>query len=415
MPHQQPLTLCSPKPGRKRKSEEASNLRLASSSTARHPHITPEVGTDMLSKEIEISQRLVRTDAYQMSVGEVVNMYKDNELVINPDFQRLFRWQSSQKSRLIESILLGIPLPPIFVFERENGQWELVDGLQRMSTILEFMGLLKDENGLLKPPSYLEGTKYLPSLRNIVWEKNKTISDLSTDDQVELEKTAQLSIRRARLGVEILKRPSDNKTKFDLFQRLNSGGTPANPQEIRNCVVIMVNAPYFKFLRGLADDAHFRSVISLTDDQVEKQKHLEYLCRFLAHTFVDYDAKLDVEEYIDDAMQSLAEGGDETLVRDTFLSTFKLLDEAKGSNALRRHVNGQSTGRVGLAAFESVAVGVARNVNEIQNLTNPADFVAKRIADIWGTNDISSFNAAGVRGTSRIARSVPFGVNWFKP
>lgn len=369
----------------------------------------------MLSREIEVSQRLVRTDAYQMSVGEVVNMYKDNELVINPDFQRLFRWETSQKSKLIESILLGIPLPPIFVFERENGQWELVDGLQRMSTILEFMGLLKDENGALLPPSYLEGTKYLPSLRNIVWEKSQAIKDLSTDDQVDLEKTNQLSVRRARLGVEILKRPSDNKTKFDLFQRLNSGGTPANPQEIRNCVIIMVNAQYFKFLRSLADNSHFRNVIAITDDQVEKQKHLEYLCRFLAHTFVDYDAKLDVEEYIDNSMQSLAEEADEPLVRDTFLSTFKLLDEAKGDNALRRHINGQSSGRVGLAAFESVAVGIAKNIKDIQALPDPIDFVCKRIGDIWRTNDISSFNAAGVRGTSRIARSVPFGAAWFKP
>ncbi len=61
----------------------------------------------MLSKEIEVSQRLVRTDAYQMSVGEIVNMYKDGEIVVNPDFQRLFRWEASQKSRLIESILWG--------------------------------------------------------------------------------------------------------------------------------------------------------------------------------------------------------------------------------------------------------------------------------------------------------------------
>jgi len=109
----------------------------------------------MLSKEIEVSQRLVRTDAYQMSVGEVVNMYKDGEIVINPDFQRLFRWEAGQKSKLIESILLGIPLPPIFVFERESAKWELIDGLQRLSTILEFMGLLRGPEGGILPPSYL--------------------------------------------------------------------------------------------------------------------------------------------------------------------------------------------------------------------------------------------------------------------
>ena len=90
----------------------------------------------MLQEEIDSTQRLVRTDAYQMSVGEVVSMYRDGELVINPDFQRLFSWEIGQKSRLIESLLLGIPLPSIFVFETEDSKWELIDGLQRVSTIL---------------------------------------------------------------------------------------------------------------------------------------------------------------------------------------------------------------------------------------------------------------------------------------
>jgi len=97
----------------------------------------------MLEKEIESAQRLVKTDAYSLSVGEIVNMYKDKEFIINPDFQRLFRWEIGQKSKLIESILLGIPLPSIFVFEKQDSTWELIDGLQRISTLLEFMGQLK--------------------------------------------------------------------------------------------------------------------------------------------------------------------------------------------------------------------------------------------------------------------------------
>jgi hypothetical protein len=129
-------------------------------------------GNDMLDSEIESAQRKVKTDAYQMSIGEIVNMYKDDELVINPDFQRLFRWEVGQKAKLIESVLLGIPIPSIFVFETDDGKWELIDGLQRISTILEFMGLLKDpENRREMPPSSLVGTKYLPSLNNVVWQK----------------------------------------------------------------------------------------------------------------------------------------------------------------------------------------------------------------------------------------------------
>src|SRR5437763_5254762 len=113
----------------------------------------------MLEKEIEEAQRLVKTDAYQLSIGEILNMYRDAELIINPDFQRLFRWEIGQKSKLIESLLLGIPLPSIFVFEKDNGTWELIDGLQRISTLLEFMGQLKHPaTNQLEPPTALVAT-----------------------------------------------------------------------------------------------------------------------------------------------------------------------------------------------------------------------------------------------------------------
>ncbi len=137
----------------------------------------------MLKDEIDTAQRLVKTDAYQLSIGEVVNMYKNEEFVINPDFQRLFRWEIGQKSKLIESLLLGIPVPPIFVFEKEDATWELIDGLQRISTLLEFMGELKGPAGQPKPPTALVATKYLPSLDKAVWEKSENIPDVPVDEQ----------------------------------------------------------------------------------------------------------------------------------------------------------------------------------------------------------------------------------------
>src|ERR1039458_8278196 len=105
----------------------------------------------MLAEEIASAQRSVKTDAYQMSIGEIVSMYDSSEIIIDPEFQRFFRWEIGQKSKLIESLLLGIPLPPIFVFEREDSKWELIDGLQRLSTILEFMGKLRGPDGHVVP------------------------------------------------------------------------------------------------------------------------------------------------------------------------------------------------------------------------------------------------------------------------
>jgi hypothetical protein len=368
----------------------------------------------MLTDEIDNARRLVKTDAYQLSIGEIVNMYKDKELVINPDFQRLFRWELSQKSRLIESLLLGIPLPSIFVFERDDSTWELVDGLQRISTLLEFMGeLLNPSTGAPEPPTALTATKYLPSLDNAVWSKSDQVPGVPPEEQNAFTTAQQLAIKRSRLSVEILKRPSDNTTKYDLFQRLNAGGIAANPQELRNCIAIMVNRDYFAFMRQLAESEAFLTVLSASDDQIEKQRHMEYVSRFLAHTYVPYDGKLDVEEFIDSSIVTLATTNETLNAGATFHATFVWLRDAYGRDALRRRDDGHAVGRVGLAAFEVIAVGVARNVAGIQNRPDPVQYVRQRIDEFWGAAGIDNFFAAGLRGTTRIQRTVPFGTNWF--
>lgn len=368
----------------------------------------------MLSDEIENAERLVKTDAYQMSVGEIVNMYKDNEIIINPDFQRLFRWEIGQKSKLIESLLLGIPVPSIFVFEKEDSKWELIDGLQRISTLLEFMGELRDPaTGALMPPSALVATKYLPSLDNAVWERSDSIADVLSEEQNPLASPQQLSIKRSRLGVEILKRPSKNATKYDLFQRLNAGGSAANPQELRNCIVIMVNSGYAAFMRELAASNSFRVVLAASDDQITKQRDMEFVSRFLAYTCVPYDGKLDVEEYLDQAIITLATGNETKGAASTFYATFTLLDQAYGDNALRRFQDGKPSGRIGLVAFECIAVGIAKNLKSIEKKVSPLEYVRQRIAEFWENTETAGFLAAGLRGTLRIQRTVPFGERWF--
>ncbi len=371
----------------------------------------------MLTEEIEQAQRAVRTDAYQMSVGEIVTMYTNREIVIDPEFQRLFRWDISQKSKLIESLLLGIPLPPIFVFEKADGSWELIDGLQRVSTILEFMGYLRDrESDQPLPPSILEATKYLPSLHNAVWEMSDRITDVHQTEQCPIDKTQQLAIRRGRIGVEILKRPSDDQTKYDLFQRLNAGGSQANSQELRNCIMLMINPGYFRAVKDAADEDSFKKVISITEDQIERQRHMELAVRFLVHVNVPYDGRLDVEEYIDEGIIKLARNGDADGARNLISKTFQLLDSAAGKDALRRFENGKFVGKVGLVGLECIAVGIAKNFDAIQNRPDESsDFLKNRIRDFWAQPDVTSFTTPGLRGTTRIQRTVPFGETWFRP
>ena len=84
-----------------------------------------------LKKEIAKRRQTINTAAYSMSIGELTNLYRDGELDIHPKFQRFFRWSDEQKSKLIESLLLGIPSPSIFVQQRQDGVWDMIDGLQR--------------------------------------------------------------------------------------------------------------------------------------------------------------------------------------------------------------------------------------------------------------------------------------------
>ena len=90
---------------------------------------------DVVSKK----RNSLKTDRLDMSFGELMNMFEDGELFITPEYQRVFRWSPFQQTRFIESVLLGIPIPPIFIAEDDEGKWEVVDGLQRISTIFSFL------------------------------------------------------------------------------------------------------------------------------------------------------------------------------------------------------------------------------------------------------------------------------------
>ena len=94
---------------------------------------------------LDNARQNVKTDSYPMSIGELAGMYERGEIVLRPEYQRYFRWTYEQKSKLVESILIGLPLPSVFVSQDTKGNWEVVDGMQRLSTIFDFMGILKSE------------------------------------------------------------------------------------------------------------------------------------------------------------------------------------------------------------------------------------------------------------------------------
>ena len=210
-----------------------------------------------------------------MSLGELLSLYRDNELNLHPEFQRFFRWSDQQKSRLIESLLLGIPIPPIFVSQDEKGKWDVIDGLQRLSTIFQLTGELLDENGKPVEPLLLKSTKYLPQLQDKCWKVKEG------QPGEELSETTKLILKRARVDVKIVLNKSDASSKYELFDRLNTGGSSATDQEVRNCMLVMISKDFFNWFANLAKDENFQSTYPLTDRQLLEKFDMELVVRFL--------------------------------------------------------------------------------------------------------------------------------------
>jgi len=111
--------------------------------------------------------REIRTTAVDFSFGELLNLHNEREIVIRPEYQRLFRWTMEQRSRLIESGILGLPIPPIFLVEGNNGVLELIDGLQRTSSVLQFL----DHDSIGEPELVLSGCDIIPDLNGFSFKK----------------------------------------------------------------------------------------------------------------------------------------------------------------------------------------------------------------------------------------------------
>lgn len=246
-----------------------------------------------LISQVESRRKEIFTDSYPMSIGELVNLYRDGELDINPSFQRFFRWSDEQKVNLIESVILGIPLPSIFISQREDGVWDLVDGLQRISTILSFMNELKNEEGKIKDSLTLHGTKYLPALEGVSWNGGGGL--------VEFDSALKISFKREKVDIKIIKKESDGNTKFELFQRLNTGGSELSEQEVRNCLLIMLDPDAYAKLVDASNIDTFKKAIAISDRLYDQRYDMELLIRliFLANAdSVELKGITDISSYL---------------------------------------------------------------------------------------------------------------------
>jgi len=368
-----------------------------------------------MSLENEISEKSqeISTDAYAMSVGELVSLYRENELDIHPEFQRFFRWSGDQKTRFIESLLLGIPIPSIFVSQTENGKWDVVDGLQRISTVLELMGELKDQEEQLLPPLKLHSTKYLPSLEGMVWEKNE-------EGQEELPQVAKLKIKRSRFDIKIVLNTSDPKSKYELFQRLNTGGSIATDQEVRNCMLIMVNRSFYQWLDSLRNDPNFQSCLPLSERQINEQYDMELVVRFVVLRNYDPTGLERIEEignFLTDEIVRIAEDPafDREQTEQSFQTTFRLLAETLGEDSFKKFDNTKNRpiGPVLISMFEIVALGIGYHCLA-QGYNKSFEDLARIHRELWENPTFTSGTGSGVRASSRVPLTIPLGRDLYR-
>jgi len=358
-----------------------------------------------LQEEIDKLRKEIRTDSYPMSIGELISLYEKDEIDIHPDFQRFFRWSNHQKSTFIESILLGIPIPAIFVSQRDDGIWDVVDGLQRLSTIYQFIGILKTSHGEENTcPFTLEKTVYLPSLQGKKW-------DDKDDKDNSLTQTQRLLIKRAKIAVNIIEKESDPMIKYELFNRLNTGGSIATPQEVRNCILLMLNRDLYDLLRSLANQENFKACIALSDKLYEEQYDMELVLRFIL-LFERDDTNLnglgDVSVFLSDKMREMAiQELNLSRMERAFERTFDILSQTSGSDSFRRYraQNDRFLGGFLLSAYEVVALGIGYNYENLP----PINEISDRIKSVWSNETYNNCSGAGVNASRRLPYLIPLG------
>jgi hypothetical protein len=363
--------------------------------------------TDALSEEVLTRAKEIHTESYPMSIGELSSLYRDKELDIHPEFQRFFRWSEVQKSKLIESILLGIPIPSIFVAQRQDGIWDVVDGVQRLSTIFEFTGILRDKAEKIFPPLKLTATEYLPHLEGIVWQDD-------THPEHAFPNPLRLDFKRAKLDIKIIKKESDESTKFDLFERLNSLGSRLSDQELRNCLLVMVNLGLFKWLEELSHFEAFRETVSLSDRALQERYDMELVLRFLLISRVESKALQgikDVDEFITKGMREIATDKkfDMKSEGELFQKTFIEILKALGSNCFVRPAGGRGRGGFLISVFEVVAAGLGWRIRSKPKAHIHQVALKNAYKSLARNARFREYSKSGKSASSRMPQLVPLG------
>ena len=339
-------------------------------------------------KEIMEKRKEVISDTLNFSVGEIINLYKDDEIDLEPAFQRFFRWSRTQQTKFIESLILGYPVPSIFVFQKDDGIWEVIDGVQRISSILNFVGLLSiDEKGKFHEfPLILESGDILENLENKCYdeisykiiEENKDQLKGKIDMNVvcPLDKATIIDLKRSRIPVIVLSNKSIGSSRLELFKRLNSGGSHLEPQEIRNALIYMSDSEVFEIIKEFSKNENFRELIRLDENGEKLSFDMEVLTRYLImanlSSIPKFNSKQNAEDFFDTSIEYIIQNISKNIIEkqlEFFIKVVNIIAENLCSDyGFRIYQKSKQTFRGAFSwfVFEIVIYGALKNQSDLQ-------------------------------------------------
>ncbi len=278
---------------------------------------------------VPVGKRAVYTEPADAEVESLFNKYKRGKLVVQPDFQREYVWDGKRASRLIESALLSIPIPIVYISEEPDNKEYVIDGQQRLTSFFSFMDGKFPDGGEFK----LTGLKVFSELNG------KVFADLSDAQQDE--------VRYCKLRTVTFKKESDGNLKFEIFERLNTGSVPLNDQELRNCVY---RGAYNDLVHELSRDPDFEYLLDLSKPD-KRRKDVELVLRFCAlysATYLKYKPPMKSFLNADAAKNRDLTPEDAKALRAAFKNACQVIRSMLGKNAFKRFyrgVEGRNSGR----------------------------------------------------------------------
>ncbi|MCC6340867.1 MAG: DUF262 domain-containing protein [Bryobacterales bacterium] len=335
-----------------------------------------------LLEQLNEQKRKVDFDTFDISVKEIVSMTSDKLIDIAPEYQRRFRWDERRQSVFIESVFLGIPVPSLYTAANQDGTWELIDGVQRLSTLIHFIG---EQN--LRDRICLKDSLRLTALQKLS-EFNKLTFE-------ELPQSVRLQFLLKPLKVTTVSDKSDHIVRFDLFERLNTGGISLTPQEIRACIY---RGDFNEFLRQMARDSNFRHLVRLSREAEHDGTREEFVLKFFAylHEYRQFDHL--VTEFLNSYMERASKGFDYAENGKLFATVCRTLAPLFPSGIVR----GGSRTRTPANLYEAVCVGAALALNTKGK-------IAKKNVTKWiDSEELRRVTGEGSNTRQNVARRIEF-------